>query len=617
MRIVLTFLLAVSATLTLHAAGLLIAPQMTVASHVPGEVLVQFRRDAAAGDRQQAAGLVGVQIRSLPSGIQRVRLRPEQSVAAAVATLAADPAVMHVQPNYIYHAARLPNDPDFGQLWGLHNTGQTVANPIYGTNPGTIDRDIDAAEAWDIATDCRDAIVAVLDTGIDYTHPDLADNMWDGGTTWPNHGWDFVAAGDSDPRPVGAAEHHGTHVAGIIAAVGNNARGVTGVCWQARLMAVRVLNANGFGTTADIIEGIDFAIARGAKVINMSLAGEGPYDFFYASAIDRARQNDVLVVTAAGNGGNDGIGDDVQTGDDTDANTRIYPCAFPHDNLLCVAALDQSGELATFSNYGTTSVDLGAPGTNVLSSLPGRELVDDFSGWTPAPPLGWTSTSCDVGYGLWTMLVNPTDWCPPPNALPNSAYDTSADDVIYKTFDLGNAVAASVSFATFMDMASGDTFAAAYDRLGANPFASASVAYLQSPISGEYLPNAVYFEASLNGCLSTTCAVGFRLQDNGDATTATGMSIFDFRISTLEPGGNTYGLINGTSMAAPYVAGIAALVRAYHPDYTVADTVQALVAGGDPAVGSFVGRSRHDRSANARGALRYLAPPTGLSVSVR
>jgi len=602
------------AGLSLAVAGPLVPGSGKSASgYVPDEVLVRFRAGTAPAQRQQAAGAVGIRFVSLAPDVQRVRLKAGETVASAVARLAADPAVAHVQPNYRYHAALVPSDSDYGQLWGLNNTGQTITGAVYGTaNPGVAGRDIAAEGAWDIATDCRDAIVAVLDTGIDYTHPDLAANMWDGGAAYPNHGWDFVLAGDNDPRPVGGGEHHGTHVAGIIAAVGNNARGATGVCWQARVMAVRVLNANGIGTTADIIEGIRFAVDRGAKVINMSLAGEGPYDTLYANAIDYARQRDVLVVTAAGN---EGV--DVRLGSDGNSGTWIYPCAFPHENLICVGALDQAYDIASFSNFGTVDVDLGAPGTNVRSSLPGQVHVDDFSGWTADPATGWSSTSCDLGYGPMNMLVNPDNWCPPLNTLPSNPYAADANDVIYRIFDLGNGVvAASLSYYAFMDVASGDTFASAYDAFGNNPFAG-SGSFLQAPLDGSSLPNSFYFEHELGNCLTSNCAIGFRLQGNGDATTATGMSIYYLELKTLEPGSDYYGNSNGTSMASPYVAGIAALVRAFNPDYTFTDTVKALIEGGDAAVGTFVGRSRTDRTANAEGALRYLAPPENLTVSVR
>ncbi len=585
---------------------------------VDGEVLVRFRADAGTAMRNAAATAVGVRLIPATPQIMRIRLRPGETVTNAVQTLRRDPAVAQVQPNYYYYAMAVPDDTGYARLWGLHNSGQTLANPVYAThNPGTIGSDIGAEAAWDISTDCRSTIVAVLDTGIDYTHPDLAANMWDGGVNWPHHGWDFVGAGDNDPRPVGAAEHHGTHVAGSIAAVGNNARGSTGICWQARLMAVRVLNADGAGTTADLVEGLDFAVAHGARVVNMSLAGEIPYDAFYAGAIENARRNDVLVVVAAGNGGLDGVGDDVDgPGEDGNINTRLYPCAFPHANLLCAAALDQAYALAGFSNYGSTSVDLGAPGTNIYSSLPGRTLVDDFSGWSPSG--GWRSISCDVGYGPWNMLVDPPDWCPPaPNTPPASRYAGNADDVIYKVFNLGGSVtAAAVTVYGFLDIAQGDTLESAYDPAGSDPFAGNGTALMSAASGSIWLPNYFADTGSLNGCLTSTCAIGFRLRGNGDATVGAGVGLFYLAVDTLEPGSDLYGLYNGTSMASPYVAGIATLVRAFNPDYTYADTITAIREGGD-AVPALSGKSTTGRAADAYGALLYLPPPTDVSVRLQ
>ncbi len=599
---------------TLQAGGVLQLPRPVPVSQVPDEVLVRLRADAAPVAVQRLTAPQGRVLEPIADGLARLRLTPGETVADAVSRLADDPDVVLVQPNYVYRAQRVPNDPDYGRYWGLNNAGQAITGAVYAkANPGTPGRDISAEAAWDISTDCSASVVAVLDTGVDYTRPELAGNMWDGGTDWPHHGWDFVGAGDSDPRPVGGGEHHGTHVAGTIAAAGNNATGGTGVCWQARLMAVRVLDENGIGTTADLIEGIRFAVDHGAKVINMSLGSEQPYDTAFADAIDYARQHDVLVVVAAGNGGLDGVGDDVQVGDDGFGTvTRVYPCAFPHDNLLCVAALDQNYDLADFSNYGTMGVDLGAPGTNIRSTVPGQEWSDDFSGWTPVPATGgWTSLACDVGYGPWNMLVDPPDWC----SLNAGNYAQDAADVIYRTFDLSAASAAVVSYYAFFDVASGDAFNVAYDASGNNPFAGGGV-LLQSPVSGSSLPSAQPFTHDLSSCLTSNCALGFQLQANGDTTTATGVGLFGLYISTLEPGSSRYAVYNGTSMASPHVAGIAALVRAFNPAYTYLDTREALVNGGDPAVGSFAGKSENDRSANAEGALRYLAPPQNLTATL-
>ena len=151
-----------------------------------------------------------------------------------------------VQPNYIYHVAAVPNDTQYGQLWAFKNTGQTVNTGTFTPNSGTSGDDMNIEPAWDRITDCSSVVVAVLDSGVNYNHEDLAANMWNGGSSLPNHGHDFVDNDDDPMDPNG----HGTHLAGVIGAVGNNGTGTVGVCQKASIMAVRVLDAAGNVTTA-------------------------------------------------------------------------------------------------------------------------------------------------------------------------------------------------------------------------------------------------------------------------------------------------------------------------------------------------------------------------------
>ncbi len=186
--------------------------------------------------------------------------------------------------------------------------------------------------AWDRITDCRSVVIAVIDSGVNYTHQDLAANMWDGSAAgFPNHGYDF---GDNDNDPMPAPDDgsgHGTHVAGTIGAVGNNSLGTTGVCWQAKIMAIRARSSIGGYTSVSLMQSIDFAVSNGAKVINMSLGGPNP-DPAVEGAIANARNNKVIVVIAAGNGDSNGIG----VNNDT---TPAWPCNSSQDNVLCAAAL--------------------------------------------------------------------------------------------------------------------------------------------------------------------------------------------------------------------------------------------------------------------------------------
>lgn len=288
--------------------------------------------------------------------------------------------VLYAEPNYMLHALNTPNDPMYSQQWGLNNTGQTG---------GTIDMDIDAPEAWEVTTGSSNTIVAVIDTGVDYNHPDLAANIWnnvaevgglpgvdDDGNGYVDdfHGYDF-ANNDNNPMD----DHsHGTHVAGTVAALGNNGIGVTGVAWDAQIMAVKFLDAQGNGTTANAVEAIDYAVDNGAVIANASWGGNEPFSQTMYDAIAAAGEADQVFVAGAGNGNFIGIGQD------NDFNP-FYPASFDLDNIISVAAIDHVGNRAIFSNYGATSVDIGAPGVNILSTKPGSSY-QTLSGTSMATP---------------------------------------------------------------------------------------------------------------------------------------------------------------------------------------------------------------------------------------
>jgi subtilisin family serine protease len=342
----------------LTAAGQQAMGQEQRFDYVPGEVLVRYKSHVSTSssralDLEQTAetrrvfGRIGVHHLKLPAGL---------SVEQAIEVLRADSSFEYVEPNYIRYAAQtIPDDTHFDELWGLHNDGTS----------GTEDADIDAPEAWDIATDCGSIVVAVIDSGVDYGHPDLNDNIWSNPGEIPGdgidndlngyvddvQGWDYVGD-DNDP---GDMNSHGTHVAGTIGAEGNNATGTTGVCWTAKIMPLRFLDDSGAGTVADEISAIDYAIANGASIINASFSSDA-FSIFEEDAISDAMDAGILFVAAASNDG--------------DA-TPEYPAGLDLDNIISVAATDQDDELAWFSNYGASWVDVGAPGVNIYSTLPG------------------------------------------------------------------------------------------------------------------------------------------------------------------------------------------------------------------------------------------------------
>jgi|GEM_PF-1262578 len=329
----------------------------------PGELLVKFtaplRRASATAERAAVRARAGAQVRTtLPlTGIEVWQMAAAGTDMLAVAkVVAAEPAIAYATPNYYVRLLRLPNDPRFNEQWGLHNTGQSG---------GVAGVDIDAPAAWEISTG-NDVVVAVTDTGVNYTHPDLISNMWHNPGEVPNDGIDNdlngyvddvygidTADGDCDPMD---DDGHGSHCAGIIAAVGNNAQGVAGVCWNARIMALDFFDSRGWGEEANGIKCIEYAIQSGARVISASWGGD-PYNQAMFDAIDLARVSNVLFVAGAGN-------------DSTDNDIKpFYPSSYTNDNIVAVAASTPTDALASFSCYGTNSVDLAAPGYEILSTV--------------------------------------------------------------------------------------------------------------------------------------------------------------------------------------------------------------------------------------------------------
>ncbi len=383
----------VGAALTLYAqvvAAPLAPPTVAGAGasqYVPGEVLVKFKAKASAQERIAALAARGHSVVATlnPPGWAQVTLGVGQTMETAVTAYRNDPTVEYVQPNFIYRAAAVPNDTQYGQQWEFNNSGQTVITGTLAPNAGTLGDDMNIEPAWDRITDCSSVVVAVLDSGVNYGHEDLAANMWNGGSSLPNHGHDFVDNDDDPMDPNG----HGTHLAGVIGAVGNNSMGTVGVCQKASIMAVRVLDAAGNVTTATALQGISYAVTHGAKVINMSFVGGGSFDPLFGDAITNAQNADVVVVVVAGN----------ETSDNDAAGGARYPCNFTQPNLICVAALDQNYALASFSNWGASSVDVGAPGTNILSTWAGAG-----SNNTSYNTISGTSMASPAVAGLATML---------------------------------------------------------------------------------------------------------------------------------------------------------------------------------------------------------------------
>ena len=334
------------------------------------EILVQF----STGVTKDARASVHAQIGATPvkhfaniEALQLVKLPRGLSVKAALAHYRTRPDVLYAEPNFRVHVLRTPNDSSLGTLWGLHNTGQ---------DDGASDADIDAPAAWELSRGSRGVVVAVIDTGIDYTHPDLAANMWrntvdcnsngvdDDGNGYidDRYGVDTVNA-DGDPMD---DHQHGTHVAGIIGAVGNNSIGMVGVNWRVRMMACKFLDANGFGSIADAIACLQYVQTmqeRGVNIIatNNSWGGEG-FSKALRNAIAAHRQRGLLFIAAAGNAASD---------NDFYAH---YPSSYDLPNVIAVSATDRADDLAFFANFGRHTVHLGAPGHEIRALSPAMRM---------------------------------------------------------------------------------------------------------------------------------------------------------------------------------------------------------------------------------------------------
>ena len=341
----------------------------------PGEIIVRFKADANEQTRGAAmrAARADMAEKILTKAMRRggdeegiAKLKTTGSMADAIAALLASGAVEYAEPNWIYQHEAVSNDTYFtnGSLWGMQGDASSPANE-FGSQ---------AAEAWAAGkTDCSNVYVGIIDEGYMYTHTDLAANAAtnpgesangrddDGnGLVDDIYGWDF--AGNNSSVFDGTGDDHGTHVAGTIGGAGGNGRGVAGVCWSVKLLGAKFLGSNG-GTTANAVKAVDYftdlKTRHGINLVATSNSwGGGGFSQALSDAIGRANAANILFVAAAGN---------------SSANcevTACYPASYATENVIAVASITSSGALSSFSNYGATTIDIGAPGSGIWSTVP-------------------------------------------------------------------------------------------------------------------------------------------------------------------------------------------------------------------------------------------------------
>jgi subtilisin family serine protease len=371
--------------------------------YVPNEVIVQFKEGAPEAARERVYRMVDTQAREhiYTSAMRNaghrgiVVLQTPRSVQQSIATLQSDPAVEFAEPNWIYTTGN-SNDPSYvsGNLWGMYGSATSPRNQ-FGSNAGG---------AWlRGAVGNSSVVVGVIDEGIQVDHVDLAANIWinpldpidgvdnDGnGYIDDTHGWDFANNDRTvyDGGTRGSLDKHGTHVAGTIGALGNNGTGVAGVCWNVKMISGKFLGRFG-GTTANAVRAVDYFTDLKVRhqidiVATNNSWGGGGYSQALFNAIVRGADQDILFIAAAGNGGSDGVGDNNDL-------YAVYPACYNtttaagYDAVIAVASITSTGARSSFSNFGPTTVELGAPGSSINSTLPYNKY-GAYSGTSMATP---------------------------------------------------------------------------------------------------------------------------------------------------------------------------------------------------------------------------------------
>ena len=582
------------------------------AARVAGEIVVKFRPGTDEARKAAIRAELGaVRLRATPGGLERWRLPEDADPEAASERVAAEPEVEFAEPNFLYrpHARShvRPDDPYFDRLWFLENRGQTVKGFV-----GTPGADISAPAAWERETGDPGMVIAVIDSGVALDHPDLAGNIWinpgeipgtgrdDDGNGYADdvHGWDFV---NDDPDPIDysrdlAGDGHGTHVAGIVAARGDNGRGAVGVMWRARIMALQVFDLFESSSFFDAIiqnfniaAAIEYAVDNGARIVNCSFGGPSFSQAQY-EAIAAAHRAGVLVICAAGN--------------ESRNNDRVpsYPAAYDLPNIIAVAATDERDRLASYSNFGPRTVHVAAPGGNGA-----------FNMYSTVPPARETLFSEDFesGFDRWIRDAVFENW--------SLAFDSRFGSMVARD-SAGNYADNENSFIQLRDPIDARGFRGLHLQFRAAFALEENFDFLvvegstdgfdfstEFPVTGFLTGFSRGVERILAWGSDTDLGgpfhLRFRLETDGSRTFS-GVALDDIALTGIrwEFVGDEYGYKSGTSMAAPVVAGVAGLVWSHRPGLTHLEVKNAILNGVDP-LPELAGRIRSGGRVNAARAL--------------
>jgi len=543
---------------------------------VRSEAVVRSRAlDAAGADAPGARRVEG-----LP-GAWRVPVDEGASAAAVARRLDARADVRWAVPAVPTTMQVIPNDPLFSNLWGLSNTGQQVSAPTPFT--GLAGMDLGVMGAWGATRGSADVSVAVVDSGTVMNHPDLVANL----RTANDRNFVPDANGEIDPTAVEDANRHGTHVAGTIGAVGNNGLGVTGVNWTVGMTTVRA--CDWMGSCPSQLEGLAYAGPK-ARVVNLSLGG--PSDLQPSTDVIKANPNTLFVAAA----GNDGGDNDVSPQD---------PCNVPLPNVLCVAAIDASGVLASWSNYGATSVDVAAPGVGIQSAVPNFATVfappitsdgggtPRPAGWTQTPANEWTWQLTSTGVGYARLEETPAG---------GAGVDqwTIEAPGVFNTLG-GQACRMRADLSVILDADYDQELSLAY-KVGSDPWVPVPNSGTAGNTNGRFEEWNIDLSMIDDGPRSAPYVkLAFIVQSARTAPQfLTAIANPEVTCIVAQAAGGNYGFSSGTSMATPAVTGVAALLLAKNPNLTAVQMKEAIMSTTVPMAslaGKVVTGGRVDASA--------------------